>query len=150
MHPLDSSSAAGRAGRALATDAAHAARFVLKPQREGGGNNVYRGAIPGFLARLPESSWGAYILMEMMEPPLQRNAVLRAGRVQAGGVVCELGVYGVCMWRHGGDGAGSADRGEVLVNEEAGYLLRTKGDASDEGGVAAGFGAVDSCVLVDV
>lgn len=169
MHPLDSTSAAGRAGRALATDARSAARFVLKPQREGGGNNVYRGAIPGFLAGLPEAQWGAHILMEMMEPPAQRNAVLRAGKVQVGGVVCELGVYGVCMWRHG-DGRGvrggisggqvgsgadedkakADDPGEVLVNEEAGYLLRTKGDASDEGGVAAGFGAVDSCVLVDV
>ena len=39
---------------------------------------------------------------------------------------------------------------EVLENFEAGYLLRTKGAGSAEGGVAAGFGSVDSCCLVDV
>ena len=38
--------------------------------------------------------------------------------------------------------------GEVQYNEEAGYLLRTKGDKSEEGGVAAGFGCMDSVSLV--
>jgi hypothetical protein len=37
-----------------------------------------------------------------------------------------------------------------LENFEAGYLLRTKGAGSAEGGVAAGFGSVDSCCLIDV
>ena len=55
--------------------------------------------------------------------------------------------YGVCLWRNGS--SGSDDTGEILQNWEAGYLLRTKGDQSEEGGVAAGFGAVDSCCLVD-
>lgn len=40
------------------------------------------------------------------------------------------------------------DTGKTLWNEEAGYLLRTKGDQSEEGGVAAGFGAMDSVMLV--
>jgi glutathione synthase len=84
--------------------------------------------------------------MEMIEPPKQDNAIFRNSSVQRGGVICEMGVYGVCLWRHG-IGAGN---GEVLENWEAGYLLRTKGDQSDEGGVAAGFGAVDSCCLIDV
>ena len=38
----------------------------------------------------------------------------------------------------------------IMLNEEAGYLLRTKGSDSEEGGVAAGFGAIDSVCLVDV
>lgn len=141
IYPLDKSSA-GLEARKLATDAATAQRYVLKPQREGGGNNVYRKAIPGFLERQPESHWPAHILMEMIEPPAQDNTIIRGGEMQQGGVICELGVYGVCLWRHGSD--------EVLENKEAGYLLRTKGNQSEEGGVAAGFGAVDSCCLVDV
>jgi glutathione synthase len=36
----------------------------------------------------------------------------------------------------------------VIHNSLAGYLLRTKGDQSEEGGVAAGFGALDSVCLV--
>ncbi|KAJ9643018.1 Glutathione synthetase [Coniosporium tulheliwenetii] len=145
IYPLDQSEA-GKEARKLATDPSTAARYVLKPQREGGGNNIYRKAIPDFLKKLPESHWPAHILMEMIEPPAQRNIILRNGEVQSGGVICELGVYGTCLWKNGGNDG----KGEILHNEEAGYLLRTKGDQSEEGGVAAGFGAVDSCCLVDV
>jgi glutathione synthase len=145
IYPVDNSEA-GREAKKLATDPTTAARFVLKPQREGGGNNIYRKAIPEFLKRTPEDHWPAYILMEMIEPPAQRNVIFRNGEIQKGGVICELGIYGVCLWRHG-DGQGG---GEILENWEAGYLLRTKGDQSEEGGVAAGFGAVDSCCLIDL
>lgn len=145
IYPLDKSEA-GLEARKLATNPDTASRYVLKPQREGGGNNVYRKAIPNFLKDLPESHWPAHILMEMIEPPALNNYIIRNGQVQNGGVIGELGVYGVCLWRNGKNGS---DKGEVLENWEAGYLLRTKGDQSEEGGVAAGFGCVDSCCLVD-
>jgi glutathione synthetase len=145
IYPLDHSEA-GEEARKLATNASSASRYVLKPQREGGGNNIYRKSIPPFLEKLPETHWPAYILMEMIEPPPLRNAIFRNGELQRGGVICELGVYGVCLWS---DGDGAEGKGEILENWEAGYLLRTKGDQSEEGGVAAGFGAVDSCCLVD-
>lgn len=145
IYPLDDSEA-GQQARELATNPASAARYVLKPQREGGGNNVYRKSIPPFLEKLPTTHWPAYILMEMIEPPPLQNAILRNGEIQSGGVICELGVYGVCLWRHG---SGEEKKGEIVESWEAGYLLRTKGDQSEEGGVAAGFGAVDSCCLVD-
>lgn len=145
IYPLDDSEAGQEAAK-LALDPASAVRYVLKPQREGGGNNIYRKAIPPFLEKLPKTHWPAYILMEMIEPPPLKNAILRNGELQRGGVIGELGVYGVCLWRNGSSGN---DAGEVLHNWEAGYLLRTKGDQSEEGGVAAGFGAVDSCCLVE-
>jgi len=144
IYPLDESEA-GKEAAKLAQDARSAVRYVLKPQREGGGNNIYRKSIPPFLERLPRTHWPAYILMEMIEPPPARNAILRNGELQRGGVIGELGVYGVCLWRNGSEGGGA---GQILQNWEAGYLLRTKGDQSEEGGVAAGFGAVDSCCLV--
>jgi len=145
IYPLDKSEAGMEAAK-LATDPETASRYVLKPQREGGGNNIYRKAIPEFLKSLPEASWPAHILMEMIEPPTLSNAILRNGEVQKGGVIGELGVYGVCLWKNGDASQGV----HILQNWEAGYLLRTKGDQSEEGGVAAGFGAVDSCCLVDV
>ena len=146
IYPLDESEA-GKEAQKLATNLETAKKYVLKPQREGGGNNVYREKIPPFLESLPKSHWPAYILMEMIEPPALTNVILRNGEVQQGGVIGELGVYGVCLWRNGD---GKQDKGQVLENWEAGYLLRTKGDQSDEGGVAAGFGAVDSCCLVSL
>lgn len=144
IYPLDDS-AAGQDARHWATDPEHARRYVLKPQREGGGNNIYRAAIPPFLQSLAPAQWPAYILMEMIEPPAQRNTILRQGVVQSGGVICELGIYGACVWD-----AGKRDGSAPIIraNFRAGHLLRTKGDTSEEGGVAAGFGSVDSPCLV--
>lgn len=85
--------------------------------------------------------------MELIEPPLLRNSIFRNGEVTSGEVIGELGVYGVCLWRHGRGGKGER---EILENWEAGHLLRTKGRESEEGGVAAGFGAVDSVCLIDI
>lgn len=140
IYPLDSTPA-GQQAIALATDPARAASYVLKPQREGGGNNIYGTKIPPFLASLgpDERKWRAHILMELIRPPPLRNAILRNGQVRAGSMISELGVYGVCLWRHGG---------WTELNYEAGWLLRTKGHESEEGGVAAGFGAVDSVCLI--
>lgn len=134
IYPMDRSEA-GQEARKLAQDPETAVRYVLKPQREGGGNNVYRKAIPKFLMETPDSHWPAYILMEMIEPPAQRNTIFRNGELQQGGIICELGIYGACLWRTG-KAVGQRD---VLENFEAGYLLRTKGSASEEGGVAVSF-----------
>ena len=146
IYPLDKSEA-GQKARKLAQDSETATRYVLKPQREGGGNNVYRKAIPKFLKDTPESQWPAYILMEMIEPPALTNTIFRNGETQKGGVIGELGVYGVCLWK---TNVGKDGGYKILENYEAGYLLRTKGDQSEEGGVAAGFGSVDSACLIDV
>ncbi|AEO57688.1 hypothetical protein MYCTH_2304142 [Thermothelomyces thermophilus ATCC 42464] len=139
IYPLDTSPA-GLEARRLATDPEECKRFVMKPQREGGGNNFYRTAIPRRLSEIPESHWGSYILMELITPPPLVNTILRNGKLEHGGVICELGIYGTCLW--------DQKTGAVLRNEESGYLLRTKGDQSEEGGVAAGYGCMDSCRLV--
>jgi len=139
IYPLDQSPS-GLDARQLATDVEKCKSYVLKPQREGGGNNIYRSAIPPFLEALPESHWKSFILMEIITPPPVQNLILRNGVIEQGGVICELGVYGTCLW--------DQVKKETLHNEEAGYLLRTKGDKSEEGGVAAGFGCMDSCRLV--
>ncbi|MBE3044458.1 glutathione synthase [Candidatus Bathyarchaeota archaeon] len=139
IYPMDAS-AAGLEARKKATDPELCKNFVLKPQREGGGNNTYRTAIPDFLASIPETHWASYILMELITPPSAENIILRNGQVEEGGIISELGVYGTCLWKKGG---------EVLHNGGGGYLLRTKGDKSEEGGVAAGFGCMDSVSLVD-
>lgn len=139
IYPMDDSEP-GLAARKLALDPEECKRYVLKPQREGGGNNCYKTSIPPFLKDLPEAHWKSYILMELITPPPVSNIILRNGQLEQGGVICELGVYGTCVWDQG--------TGKILHNEEAGYLLRTKGDQSEEGGVAAGFGCMDSCSLV--
>jgi len=122
--------------------------LVLKPQREGGGNNVYREAIPAFLDSLPPEEREAWIAMEMIETPrgvggcLVRAAPSSSDESTGRKVVCtdvisELGIFGYVLF-----GA------EGVVEREVGWLVRTKGTESNEGGVAAGFSVLDSVVLV--
>ncbi|KAK9452252.1 glutathione synthase [Limtongia smithiae] len=138
--PLDKDSPGGVRARELIRAAPQ--KYVLKPQREGGGNNVYKDKIPGFLESLPdESYWKGYILMELIEPPADvTNSIMRAGDVKSGPVVSELGIFGCVLW--------DSSTHEVKENFEAGWLLRTKFAESEEGGVAAGFGSIDSVLLV--
>jgi glutathione synthetase len=137
LWPLDNSPL-GEEGYKLAKTEPE--RFVLKPQREGGGNNIYRGDIPPYLAKLeatpvapgePNQREG-YVLMELIEPPNGlHNWLVRGGegKRRKADVVSELGVYGVSIF------GGKTD---LVVNREGGTLLRTKGRESDEGGVAIG------------
>lgn len=138
IFPLDTSPEGLRA-RKLAFEEPE--KYVLKPQREGGGNNVYRAKIPDFLRSMDENLWSGYILMELIQPPPAEGVIVRNGEIVRGGVIGELGVYGVILFRQ--------DTGEPVVNREAGWLLRTKSDESEEGGVAAGFGCVDGVCLTD-
>src|SRR5271168_2806444 len=113
MYPLDSSQQ-GLQARELAFSNSEA--YVLKPQREGGGNNIYRSKIPSFLKSLPdESHYNAYILMELIQPPPLDNSIIREGKVVTGPVIGELGVYGTIVWH---------EDGRIIQNEMAGWLLR--------------------------
>ncbi|KAJ3290546.1 hypothetical protein HDU79_003161 [Rhizoclosmatium sp. JEL0117] len=114
-------------------------RYVVKPQREGGGNNIYTTDIPAFLSKLSATERNAYILMELIKPPPARNLLVRNGEILDAEVVSELGIYGIWI-----SGEGSV----VYKNEVAGHLLRTKVADSNEGGVAAGFAVLDSPLLV--
>ena len=115
--------------------------LVLKPQREGGGNNIYRGNIPPFVAQMPQEERVAWVAMELIRPPRGVGAYLvrsGTGRVSAR-VMNEFGVFGWALF----------GEGREIREEQVGWLVRTKAEDVDEGGVAAGFSVLDSVVLVD-
>eukprot|EP00538_Stauroneis_constricta_P000769 CAMPEP_0119558438 /NCGR_PEP_ID=MMETSP1352-20130426/10784_1 /TAXON_ID=265584 /ORGANISM="Stauroneis constricta, Strain CCMP1120" /LENGTH=523 /DNA_ID=CAMNT_0007605807 /DNA_START=387 /DNA_END=1958 /DNA_ORIENTATION=+ len=120
-------------------------QYVLKPQREGGGYNFYG---KNLADKLKENTTvkdgkvelgaklGEYILMQRLFPPQQRAVLLRNGKVEGSGdSVSELGCYGTVVVTPDGD---------VVHNEYAGFLLRTKFSNIDEGGVASGFATLSS------
>lgn len=120
-------------------------KLVLKPQREGGGNNVYHTSIPSFLRTLSEKEREAWIVMELISVPNNIQGYLVRAGAGIGAVreevTSELGVFGWSLF--------GGENGVVLKEEEVGWLMRTKGKESDEGGVAAGFSVLDSLVLID-
>lgn len=140
--------ASGKEGFGLLKARNDAHSLVLKPQREGGGNNVYKDAIPAFLNSLPPQERQAWIAMELIVPPEGAgNYLIRAGTIQAesqaavkADVVSELGIFGYALF--GGES-------REVKEKEVGWLVRTKGKDSDEGGVATGFSVLDSLLLVD-
>ena len=122
--------------------------YVLKPQREGGGYNFYGDDLATKLRDNTSVDDGKlqlgdklreYILMERLFPPQQRAVLLRGGKVEGSGdSVSELGCYGTLV---------VDSDGQVVHNEYAGFLLRTKFSNVDEGGVASGFATLSSPYL---
>lgn len=123
--------------------------LVLKPQREGGGNNIYDKDIKPFLQNIVNSAERSqYILMEFINSPKEKNWILSykddAGinslrQESSHELVSELGIYGSIL----------GDNNTIKSNQYGGYLVRTKKHGVKEGGVASGHAGLSSLVLVD-
>lgn len=76
-------------------------RYVLKPQREGGGNNLYGQDLVDQLKQGLAADGGkglaAYILMQRILPPPQRSVFVRAGEWKEDESLSELGIYGTFL-----------------------------------------------------
>ncbi|XP_043277542.1 glutathione synthetase-like isoform X2 [Venturia canescens] len=114
--------------------------FVLKPQREGGGNNVYGEEVATVLKSMRNSvDRTCWILMDRIDPPVQENYIVRSGKETVlQDITTELGIYGVIIGNHN----------EIIVNRQVGHVLRSKPVTSNEGGILGGAGALDSPYLV--
>jgi glutathione synthase len=110
--------------------------FVLKPQREGGGNNIYDNDIVVALDTMTPSELSAHILMERIRPPEHLAYHVRNGKAELLSSVTELGIYGTYL-----------KIGDFEENKGVGFLVRTKSATSNEGGVATGFSVLDSLDL---
>lgn len=110
------------------------ARFVLKPQREGGGNNLYDAELAARLAALSPTQRHAYILMERIYSAPHHALCAMEGSLREGPHVSEVGRFGALL----------AAGAQVQRNADLGYLVRTKGESDVETGISAGFGHLDS------
>ncbi|OQR95848.1 hypothetical protein ACHHYP_00022 [Achlya hypogyna] len=112
--------------------------YVLKPQREGGGNNFYGQEVVDQMDKMTPEELESYILMDRIVPQETPAILVRNAQAVAGATISELGMYSVSLFVHG----------KAIVNEHAGHLLRTKLSSTNEGGVAAGFAVLSSPFLV--
>ncbi|XP_038067931.1 glutathione synthetase-like [Patiria miniata] len=114
--------------------------YVLKPQREGGGNNFYGEELSQKLRELEgKEERAAYILMERVQPQVVSNYEVRGNQpVEMKDMVSELGIFGIFVSK------GS----DTVLNTSAGQLLRTKNIKTDEGGLMTGSSCMDSPYLV--
>lgn len=112
--------------------------YVVKPQREGGGNNVWGEDLKKFLSSASVKERSAYILMERIKPGNFDAVLLREGKSKAGKCENEIGIYAAYI----GDGQ------KEYLNQQIGHLVRTKFEGTDEGGVCSGFACLNSPLLV--
>ena len=122
-------------------------KLVLKPQREGGGHNIFGDQIKEFVDNInnPDER-SQYILMEYINSPKEYNWLLlkddmdnRLGLTSPHKLISELGVYGSIL----------SDGPNILFNRVAGYLVRSKKFGVNEGGVASGFAGIGNIFLVE-
>lgn len=129
------------AAQAMADAMADGKDWVLKPQREGGGNNYYNQELSAFLREHQgQPMLSGYVLMQRIFPQQATTAFYRQGKTLIDSSISELGIYGAYL------GFGGQ---EDLLNKYCGYLLRTKGSGVDEGGVATGYSVLNSVTLID-
>ena len=73
--------------------------------------------------------------MERIFPKVYDTIFFRNGEITVSSSISELGIYGTYL----SDGSN---------NNYAGYLLRTKQEGVDEGGVATGYSVLNSIILI--
>ncbi|XP_033626022.1 glutathione synthetase-like isoform X1 [Asterias rubens] len=118
----------------------HPERYVLKPQREGGGNNLYDEDLKSELERLSgQVERGACILMEKIQGQVFQNYDIRHTMEPViNDMVTEFGPFGVIL-SHGD---------EVLLNKTTGYYMKSRNVNVQECGISTGGAAMDSVALV--
>ena len=117
--------------------------FVIKPQKEGGGNNFYDDDVKRLLLENDRDFLKQFLIMERIDAPEILAHMLRAGK-HCGGCLTlqELGIYSsVFMDTH---------QVEPIENHTFGKLLRTKCKDCNEGGVNTGYSVVDQPWLANI
>ncbi|KAM0950681.1 putative glutathione synthase [Dioscorea sansibarensis] len=75
--------------------------------------------------------------MQRIFPKASLAYLVRDGICHQDNAISELGIYGAYL----------RNKDNVIMNDQCGYLMRTKVSSSNEGGVAAGFAVLDSIYL---
>ena len=127
----------GRTAREFLAE--NAEQYVLKPQREGGGNNVYGAEIRDFLTSLPTNEDRAWIAMKRIEAETTESLLVVQEQAQYHQCISELGIFGLLR----------AQSGDLRINMPVGHLVRTKASNVNEGGVVAGYACLNSLISTD-
>ena len=90
LYPLDDSELGKKA---IADALENPGKYVLKPQREGGGNNYYGEDILPILES--KKNLNGYILMDLIKPPPLEATMIRKHVCIKDSVISELGIFGI-------------------------------------------------------
>ena len=127
--------------------------FVLKPQKEGGGNNFFDDELKEKLLEAKasigkETYLSTYLIMERINTPLVKALMMKNGQMRIVNSLSELGIYSFILFDNSTSGQDGL-KGEYFHNHEImGTLMRTKESHHNEGGINAGFAVIDTPFVV--
>ncbi|KAL3112613.1 hypothetical protein niasHT_017980 [Heterodera trifolii] len=115
--------------------------YVLKPSKEGGGNNIWDDEIADKLLNFTPEERSAHILMQKLQPLFFENYMVQPHRDDPlfGKMSTELSIFGFLF--------GDSKDNRVLYNKQNGHFMRTKLAGENEGGVVHGTAVFDSPFL---
>lgn len=122
--------------------------YVVKPQREGGTNNLFGNDIVSFLSKLENKcELKRYIAMELIQSATWPDFPVRSGdghvqRVEA--AVAEVGAMSLLVTQAASPDHPDTLTPQVIRHECAAPLTKIKRSGSDEAGVSAGHGFLAS------
>ena len=118
-------------------------KYILKPMKEGGGNNItgekLKELIPeegGEINDLIKNS----VIVEKIESYVHEGLVLRDEILKMQNSISEYSAYGIIL----------SDEGTIYFNKSVSFLVRTKNKDNIEGGIIEGAGAIDIPCLLDI
>ena len=117
--------------------------FILKPMKEGGGNNVSGENLKNIIPEgdnEPNDLLKNSIIVEKIKSNSHESMILKNEKINVQNSISEFSIYGIIL----------TNEKNLYINKSVSFLVRTKNKDDLEGGVMEGAGAIDIPYLVDV
>ena len=111
--------------------------WVLKPQREGGANNIFGEEIEKVISESSDKELHSYILMAIINPSMRTGIQCTWDKLDVRSVIDEIGLFHSFL----------TDGDKILEESVGGSLVRSKVQGTHEGGVAFGYSVINSVKL---
>ena len=117
--------------------------YILKPMREGGGNNIIGDKLIELIpeeGKLPSDLLKNSVIVDKIDSAIHESIVLRNENISVQNSISEYSIYGIIL----------SNENKLHINKSISYLVRTKNKDDIEGGIMEGAGAIDLPCLLDV
>jgi len=118
-------------------------KYILKPMREGGGNNVTGEKLKEIIpeeGNEPSDLLKNSVIVEKIDAMEHEAIVLKEEKINVQNSVSEFSIYGIIL----------TNENNLYMNKSVSFLVRTKNKDDVEGGIMEGAGAVDLPCLLDI
>ena len=118
-------------------------KYILKPMREGGGNNITGDKLKELIpeeGNEPNDLLKVSVIVDKIDAAVHESIVLRNEKINIQNSISEFSIYGIIL----------TNENNLVMNKSVSFLVRTKNKENIEGGIIEGAGAIDIPCLLDI